>query len=137
MASCVNLTLTAPLAPSLQFYAATQIPGLALPLTAFEDITGNCFVSLTVNGLVAASSFPVRPAHAYIRQPVVSGASVYAQQDGLLNPMVGLTAGGLYFLTKTGGISLTPPTSGIVQAVGTAAATDGLLVQIEAPVYLA
>lgn len=137
MSDCPSLTLTVPPAPSLQFYAATQIPGLALPLTAFESISGSCFVSVTVNGIVAASSFPVKPAHAYIRQPVISGASVYVQQDGLLNGLAGLTTGSLYFLSTTGGISISPPSSGIVQAVGTAAAGDGLLVQIETPLYLA
>jgi hypothetical protein len=148
MSDCPSLTLTvaqAPVAtlnvaasPSLSFYAANQVPGLSLALTAAETLSDSSFVSITSVGVKMASSFPALPAHAFIRNAAASGSSVYVQVNGLLNGLAGLSVGTPYFLSDVaGGVSVTSPASGTCQRVGTAVATDTILVQIEPPTYLA
>lgn len=126
-----------PVTPSVGFYAASQVPGLALPITAAEALSASCFVSVTASGLMMAAANPILPAHAFIRVASPIGASVYVQVDGLLNGLSGLITGASYFLDTPGQLTaVAPSVSGISQRVGTAVAGDTLLVQIEPPVYL-
>lgn len=137
MSTCPSLVLSVPDNPTLSFYAATQIPGLSLPVTAFETLTGPGFISITSNGAVKASSFPIRTALGYVRVTHPSGTATYVQTNGLLNGFAGLTQGSDYFLGTGGQPTLTVPTSGIAQVIGTAASATMLLVHIEPPVTLA
>lgn len=146
MSDCPSLILTLPAtpsasvsltaSPSLSFYAATQVPGLALPLTAAQDLAGPSFVSITTAGLVMAQSFPALPASAFVRNSVTSGSQVYVLTDGLLNGFAGLSIGDTYFLGTGGQPTSVMAVSGISQQLAVAVAADTLLVQIQPPVYL-
>lgn len=146
MADCPSLTLTVPEAPQvslvvaeapvLSFYAATQVPGEVIPLTASEDLAASSFVSITPGGLVAAAAYPPRPAHAFIRTAALSGSQVYVNTNGILTHLSGLLVGENYWLGTPGTITPVVPFSGIAQRVGTAVSSSLLVVQIEPPVYL-
>lgn len=123
--------------PTISFYAATQVPGLSLPVSAFEALAGPGFVTVTTDGVVKASSFPTLPAIGYVRVAHTSGASTYIQTNGLLNGFAGLSQGLDYFLGTGGQPTATAPTSGIAQIVATAVSSTTLLVHIEPPITLA
>ncbi len=147
MSECPSLTLTVPDAPSVQlqlpdppqlsFYAASQVPGLALPIPAVEDLNASSFICITAQGLVMASSYPIRPASAYIVSAAASGSQVYVQQIGALPGLSNLTAGNTYFLsTIPGQVTGGAPEIGIAQILGVAVTGTTLLVDIQPPTYL-
>ena len=92
MSDCPSLTLTLPDSPLLQFYAATQIPGLALPIIAFEAISGSSFVSMGAGGDVPITAL---------------GSAVLPVNSGWVSLPVGARVEGLMEIygaaTSTGG----------------------------------
>lgn len=72
---------------------------------------------------------------AIIRNAATAGAQTKIYKDGSVNGFSGLTPGARYFLGTDGVITETPPTSGIYQALGTAASATILIVEIGEPVY--
>lgn len=105
---------------------------------AFEDLPSSSFVAITSNGVVRANAAAGFPAVAFVRPATTAGEMAPLQTFGPLNGLYGLVRGQDYYLSSVlpGQITPTPPTAGLVQRLGTASATDVLLVQIDPPVSL-
>ena len=73
--------------------------------------------------IVAADNSNTRPALGYVTAGFADGDTVTAYKYGTISGFTGLTTGGKVFLSTVGGITQTPPTSGISQVIGTASST--------------
>lgn len=104
---------------------------------AAENIAGHRAVGLDEEGLllVADSSAGV-VAIGVIRDAVTAGNTVTVYRASRANGFAGLTPAGVYYLSTSGQISLTPPGSGVLQVIGTAASATELLVVPGEPVTL-
>jgi len=104
---------------------------------AGEAIGGHRLVYFDASGLlrVASSSEP-NAAVGLVRDAVSSGQNARVYKDGAVNGFTGLQPGARYWLSSIGTVTATPPATGIVQPLGTAATDTILIVEIGEPVYL-
>ena len=105
--------------------------------TAAVTLGGHRAVSLDETGeLIYASAALSIPAIGVIRDAVTAGAEVTVYRAGKVTGFTGLTPRATYYLAETGLLSLTPPTSGVLQPLGVAASATELLVDPDYPTFL-
>lgn len=105
--------------------------------TALVDIGGHRAVAIDGSGeLIYASSDLQIPAVGIVRDAVMSGNEVAVYRGGRVGGFTGLVPGSVYYLSTTGLLSLTPPSSGILQPLGTAASATEFLVDPDYPTFL-
>lgn len=123
---------------TLSPYSATS----QVPVTCTEAIPQGKLVHLTSIGETLTASLADATdedkwANAIALTPGVPGGIIYvAQRAKHLSGFSGLTVNATYFLSAAGGISLAPPSSGIVQPVGIATSATGLYYEYHPPVRL-
>lgn len=104
---------------------------------AAENIGGHRAVALDSSGLlIPADASEGIAAIGIIRDAVTTGNDVTVYRAGVVNGFTGLTPAAVYYLGESGAITLTPPTSGILQPLGTAASATELLVDPDYPTEL-
>jgi len=67
---------------------------------------------------------------------VIQGASVNVQTSGVLNGFSGLTSDLPVYLSSTGQLSTTLPTSGFILQMGTTIASDTVVINLNSPIVL-
>jgi hypothetical protein len=105
--------------------------------TAAATLGGHRAVALDETGeIIYASSSLSIPAIGVIRDAVTAGGEVTVYRAGRVTGFTGLTPAATYYLAATGLLSLTPPTSGVLQPLGVAASATELLVDPDYPTFL-
>jgi hypothetical protein len=102
---------------------------------AGENISGHRFIRFNDQGEMVLATSDSGPAVGIVRDAVASGASTRLYKDGSVNGFSGLEPGARYFLSAMGSLTTTAPSTGIIQAVGTAATATILIVEIGEPAY--
>lgn len=101
------------------------------------SIAGHRAVGLDGDGaLILADAGGGIPAIGCVRDAVEGGDSVRVYRSGKVNGFAGLDPSEVYYLGEGGLLSLTPPASGILQVIGTAASATELLVTPGEPIAL-
>jgi hypothetical protein len=100
--------------------------------TASEELAANDVVNLYLDTILkvrkADASDATKPAHGYVKEPVLNAGTATVYTDGKL-PGTGFTPGAMYFLSETAGaVTTTPPTTddAIVQAIGPAVSATAI-----------
>lgn len=107
------------------------------PFTAAENIGSSSLVHVSSSGAYKADASLNRPAHGFTISAVTSGQSFSPVRSGSLNGLTGKTKGAKQYLHTNGLTTETPPTSGTLQVIGVAEATDEVFVDPELPITLA
>lgn len=104
---------------------------------AAATLAGHRAVAFDSSGRViyADASLGVRSA-GVIRDAVVAGETVRVYHGGRVTGFSGLAVGETYWLRDSGQLSLTPPSSGILQQVGFPASSTTFLVEVSEPTQL-
>lgn len=109
-------------------------------MPASETIAGGDYVNMWLDTGVLkarkADSSNGRPADGYAPIGAASAASVTVYLDGINNARSGLTLGADYWLGTTGGVTTTPPTTGVSQYLGKSLSATELPFRFSEPVYL-
>lgn len=126
-----------------QFPLSMMPTGVAADVKAMpasETIAGGDYVNLWLDTGVLkarkADSTNGRPADGYAPVGVASGATVTVYLDGINNARSGLTLAADYWLGTTGGVTTTPPSTGVSQYLGKALSATELPFRWAEPVYL-
>ena len=89
-----------------------------------EDLTAgsyvNIFLSAGVQKARLADASNDRPAHGFVKEAFLTGASASVYFEGANDDLASLTIGARYYLQTGGTISATPRTTGLHQFVGIA-----------------
>lgn len=113
----------------------------ATPLIAGESLSSGSFIWVDpVTGKAfRANASAGRVARGYTRESALTGDSVQLRTAQVLNGFSGLLPGVVYFLSAVtaGAITTATPSSGFVQRLGIASASDTLVVGLGEPVFLA
>lgn len=109
-------------------------------VTAAVDIGAGRFVHILPDGTAVYADASIdRPAHGFTREAIVAGGTISMRNGGKLTGLSGLTPGAPYYLSgSTPGLAvLTPPSTGLVQRLGSAPAAHTLIVTIEPAILIA
>lgn len=140
----MSLVVEIPTDPITVEVLEVGIPGANAPssgengvlVAVAENVGSATFVHLGVSGAVPAS-YPLRPVHGFVKQATSAGGQVYMYTGGAMNGLTGLSVGSNYFIGPSAGqIVSVPPSSGFLQRVGVAIATDTLSVEVSDPIML-
>lgn len=104
---------------------------------AAASLGGQRAVGLDASGeLVYADSSLGIPAIGVIRDAVTVGATAEVRRMGKVNGFTSLSPSDVYFLSTTGLLSLSAPSSGMIQPIGVAASATELSVEVDYPTFL-
>jgi hypothetical protein len=102
---------------------------------AETSIPGHRLVRFNDDGNLVVATSDTEPAVALVRDAIDAGERGRIYKDAQVNGFSGLEPGKRYFLSATGAITKTAPSTGIIQSVGTAASPTILIVEIGEPAY--
>jgi len=115
-------------------------PGEGIEIEIYQaaaNLGGHRAVALDSEGrIIYASAALEVPGIGIIRDAVALGETVAVHRRGRVGGFTGLTPSAVYYLGDTGLLSLTPPGSGVLQPLGTAASATELLVEPDYPTFL-
>jgi len=93
-------------------------------MEATEDLSAgnyvNIFLSAGVQKVRLADASNDRPAHGYVKEAFLTGATAIVYFEGANDDLSGLTIGARYYLQTAGSASSAPRTTGLHQFVGIA-----------------
>jgi hypothetical protein len=110
---------------------------------ATEALVAGDFVNIVNNAgtpnVRKADSSNNRPAHGFVLAAVANAANATVYLGGMNNARSGLTPGALYFLSTSGSVSTTAPTTvgHIIQEIGVASNATTIQYDFDAPVVIA
>jgi hypothetical protein len=119
----------------------TGVGPLVITGTAAEDIAAGDFINITsTGGIRLADASNDRPAHGFVRDAFLTGATVTAYlRSGLNDDLSGMTPGARQYLTTAGNrteVAPSLPSSVIHQFVGIAQSATQMVVDIEEEIVL-
>lgn len=117
----------------------TGVGADSLTVTASEALSAGDFINLHVSSgtkMRKADSSNGRRAHGFVKAAVLSSATGTAYFDGSNDQVSGLTVGTVYFLSTTGGVTATAPTTAthIMQEVGVATSATSISFEPSKPI---
>lgn len=99
-------------------------------------LSSSCLVAFTPGGLIRADGPSGIAAQGWVRSAAAIGDECLVYRIGTLTGFAGLTRGQSLYLGAAGQIITAPPSAGLYQIVGTAAANDTAAMEIETPFFL-
>lgn len=101
-----------------------------------QAFSGHRAVRVGSDGMLELASSTGSPAIGFLRDAVDSGDDAAMFLTGTINGFLGLIPNTIYYLGTNGAITATVPTSGWLQELGTATATDTLALKISDPIQI-